>query len=100
MLMAKASSPLGTVPVTLPKFYNFFEGDSESVHINGCTLAGVLASDYTSRNDANNSVSKYWLIEKYKGMHFVDKNPGGEAGDAPAEDEDVWEHRVITGVDH
>ena len=31
-------------------------------------------------------------------MHFVDKNPFGDADAAPLDDDTQWEHRVITNV--
>ena len=42
--------------------------------------------------------AKSWLFEKYIHMHFVDKNPSGDADAAPLDDENEWEHRVITNV--
>ena len=41
---------------------------------------------------------KSWLFEKYYNMEFVDKNPEGEHGDGPLEDESEWEHRVVKDV--
>ena len=35
--------------------------------------------------------AKSWLFEKYIDMHFVDKNPEGDADDDPLDDEDAWE---------
>ena len=34
----------------------------------------------------SNLAAKYKLHEKYKGMHFVDRNPMGRAEDPPLED--------------
>ena len=45
-----------------------------------------------------NNAAKSWLFEKYVHMNFVDKNPFGGPDDPVLEDEEEWEHRVITNV--
>jgi hypothetical protein len=47
----------------------------------------------------SNLAAKYKLHEKYKGMHFVDRNPMGRAEDPPLEDATEWEHRVVISMD-
>ena len=39
------------------------------------------------------NAAKSWLFDKYYQMHFVDKNPEGDADDDPLEDEDLWERK-------
>ena len=50
------------------------------------------------KNLSRDNAAKSWLFEKYYQMYFVDMNPEGAADDDPLEDEDQWEHRVITNV--
>ena len=44
------------------------------------------------------NAAKSWLFEKYIHMHFVDKNPEGNADAPPLDDESEWENRVIINV--
>ena len=47
------------------------------------------------------NAAKSWLFEKYYSMHFVDKNPEGDAGDDDFEDESNWEcslYRIIKDI--
>ena len=49
-------------------------------------------------NLKKDNAAKSWLFRKYYKMHFVDKNPEDPRADAPALDENEWEHRVIKDI--
>ena len=41
------------------------------------------------------TAGKIWLFEKYNGIIFLNKNPGGNDGDEPLEDVSLWEEHEI-----
>ena len=67
----------------------------EQVRINGCEPGELPVSLTELKKDHS---ARSWLFEKYYQINFVDKNPEGEAGDPPLEDETEWEHRVVKNI--
>ena len=55
--------------------------EEEWPRINGLNADGTAALG--RQGDAKTHANMYWLHAKYKGMHFLDKNPTDVTGSAP-----------------
>ena len=75
-------------------FKDFIE-PGEQGRINGREPGAPVVSLTDLRK---NQASKSWLFEKYYNLCFLDKNPEGNDGDPPLENESQWEHRIIKNI--